>query len=185
MSYVTAVRGHDAEWLLQQELRFNDVLLRQGRRRMRKKTAKLKDTSKLLLEYTTAEPTQAEKDAVRRLVMARAASRGAAAVQEILDMLGLGAEEQRRICQGCKSSVPPSSLQDRGDGERRCLSCRERHPARMLPAGVKRCTRCKVAKPFSEYHRHSRTGDGLHSRCKGCRALEERKRAGRRLRAAS
>lgn len=37
---------------------------------------------------------------------------------------------------------------------------------------MKTCTKCGEAKPYSEYHAHKKTKDGLKSSCKACRNLE-------------
>src|SRR5215471_16506191 len=35
---------------------------------------------------------------------------------------------------------------------------------------MKRCYRCKIDKPLSEFHRNARRADGLQSECKACRS---------------
>lgn len=42
---------------------------------------------------------------------------------------------------------------------------------------MKICNICKQAKPFSKFHRRSRTKDGLLHRCRDCVRLEKEKRA--------
>lgn len=104
-----------------------------------------------------------------------------------LRVLGLADVEMgpRRQCQGCKRRVPAADVADRGDGEPRCPACRERQPA-VPPVSdeLKRCSRCKVAKPLREFHRNPKGAAELHSRCKSCRAAEERRRVRDRSRAA-
>lgn len=54
-SYTTATRGHDAEWLLQQERRFNDALLQAARRRPRKTRDRGNQAGMTVLPLTAAE----------------------------------------------------------------------------------------------------------------------------------
>lgn len=37
---------------------------------------------------------------------------------------------------------------------------------------MKKCTKCKEDKPFSEYHKNYKNNDGLHYHCKSCRKEE-------------
>lgn len=41
---------------------------------------------------------------------------------------------------------------------------------------MKRCNKCEVAKPYTEFHRSSRTADGLIGVCKACRRKQDRQR---------
>ncbi|MEU4224349.1 hypothetical protein AB0F17_08650 [Nonomuraea sp. NPDC026600] len=180
MAYVTAIRSHDAEWLLQCERALNDQLLKAGRAR---KAKARRDRNVLSIGHIPdLEPGEVE--AARRVVSRAAASLGPEAVTELLAVLGLDEVEQprTRLCQGCKQRVPSADFADRGDGQARCPRCRARRPGRPLPNGVKRCSRCKVAKTADEYHANPASSDGLQSRCKPCRAIQERERVGRRLR---
>lgn len=36
----------------------------------------------------------------------------------------------------------------------------------------KKCTKCKIIKPYSEFHKHNRESDGYRSTCKECRVQE-------------
>lgn len=40
----------------------------------------------------------------------------------------------------------------------------------MYYPGVKRCPRCRLAKPLTEFHRNARRTDGHQSYCKSCRS---------------
>lgn len=88
MGYVTAVRGHDAEWLLQQERILNEAIIRSAQRGSKPKSGKPR-LSTLLLSIYPLEPF--EIAAARRVVEWAARRRGAEAVSEILQMLGLEA----------------------------------------------------------------------------------------------
>jgi hypothetical protein len=180
MAYVTATRTHDAEWLLQCERALNDHLLKVGRARK----AKAQRDRNVLTVGHIPELEQGEIEAAFRVVTRAAADLGAEAVAEILQALGLAGHDQpqTRLCQGCKQRAPSADFADRGDGQARCPRCRARRPARPLPNGVKRCSRCKVAKTADQYHANPASSDGLQSRCKPCRAIQERERVGRRLR---
>jgi hypothetical protein len=39
---------------------------------------------------------------------------------------------------------------------------------------VKRCIRCQIDKPTSEFNKRARSADGRHSVCKACRAVERK-----------
>lgn len=107
---------------------------------------------------------------------------------ETLRLLGLADADlgPRRTCQGCKRSVPSADLATREDGQSRCPACREPRPAAPAPPGESKvCSRCKVAKGLSEFHRNTQGVDGFHTRCKRCRAYEEHRRIRNRSRAAS
>ncbi|WP_436759392.1 hypothetical protein [Streptosporangium sp. V21-05] len=84
--YTTATRSHDAEWLLQRELQFNDILLQTGRRNPRRGKDYGNKTSLPL-----TPPTPAEEAAAARRVR-EIANRGGWNghwLAEALDMLGL------------------------------------------------------------------------------------------------
>ncbi|GHE33224.1 hypothetical protein GCM10017673_40190 [Streptosporangium violaceochromogenes] len=83
--YVTASRGHDAEWHLQYELTQNDYQLRTGRTQ-RRGDDRHGDTWLTLAAVPPVELAAAEA-AVRRL----AAPAGETAVAELLEALGLTA----------------------------------------------------------------------------------------------
>jgi hypothetical protein len=42
---------------------------------------------------------------------------------------------------------------------------------RTITRGMKRCSRCRVLKPYSEFHRNRKRRDGLQNNCKSCRAV--------------
>lgn len=171
-TYATPMRGHDAEWLLQIVMAENDRAVRVGQKGIGKD---LRD-SRLLSVGAVHELDQDEIDAARRLISRVCRRRGPGEVTEILSALGLDDRGggPLRTCQGCKKRAPSSEFGDRGDGQDRCAACCTLRPASPLPQEVKRCRRCKVAKPLSAYHRSSASGDGLQSRCKACRTASER-----------
>ncbi|KAB8186931.1 hypothetical protein FH608_046435 [Nonomuraea phyllanthi] len=84
MSYVTAMGGHDAEWLLQREHELNDRLMQAGRAG-RKPLLKSPVSSSRLGAIKPIEPWEA--DLVFRFVRRTVA--GDEAVSEVLQMLGL------------------------------------------------------------------------------------------------
>nr|WP_133997721.1 endonuclease VII domain-containing protein [Streptomyces sp. 846.5] len=43
------------------------------------------------------------------------------------------------------------------------------------PEGMKRCPGCEQVKPVGDWHRHSRSKDGLAARCKACRKADHRR----------
>jgi hypothetical protein len=178
--YATVTRGHDAEWLLHQELCFNDYLLRKGR------DGEVKPSFNVHINAVgpVPDPDPGEADAARRYITRTAAHLGPHAVIELLAVLGLddAGEAALRTCQGCKRRVYSHLFADRGDGQPRCPECRDRLPGDPLAEGVKRCSRCKVVKPASEYHANPASSDGLQSRCKRCRAVYEQARTLRRAR---
>ncbi|MGA4989942.1 hypothetical protein [Nonomuraea bangladeshensis] len=84
-SYTTHQRGHDAEWLLQQEMAFNDrqvAAVRAGRKPMSKSYASSSGIGAL------REVTPAEAALAARAVTRMAAGRGEDG-SEVLQMLGL------------------------------------------------------------------------------------------------
>lgn len=184
MAYVTAVRGHDAEWLLQVERDLNDRLLQKGRSQGRTPVVDTRVKSIGHVRELTAEEISEARLVVSGIAAGLEA--GPATTRDVLDMLGLNARERprTRLCQGCKQRSPSADFADRGDGQARCPRCCERRPGEPLPDDMKRCRRCKVAKPLSEYHANPSSSDGLQSRCKSCRAIQERQRVGRRDRTA-
>lgn len=45
-----------------------------------------------------------------------------------------------------------------------------------VPAGAKRCGRCRVVKPLDHFHRHKGVLDGRTGHCRPCRLLDNRER---------
>nr|WP_138958697.1 endonuclease VII domain-containing protein [Streptomyces sp. YIM 121038] len=104
----------------------------------------------------------------------------------------MNAREVKR-CPRCEESLPVSAFgrhKGRDDGlQDYCKVCareyakqwdqRKRRERRELknpavPTGCKRCHGCDEVKPHSEWHRNANASDGLSSRCKACRAIEDR-----------
>ena len=45
----------------------------------------------------------------------------------------------------------------------------------MAISKTKKCTKCKKEKSFNEFHKNNRSKDGLHTRCKVCKNLQNLK----------
>ncbi|MFF4371120.1 endonuclease VII domain-containing protein [Streptomyces sp. NPDC001594] len=71
----------------------------------------------------------------------------------------------QRHCRDCAARSPHKAS---------LVEARATRPRAQLPEGHKLCTCCGEAKPPSEYHRKASASDGLHARCKACRAIEGR-----------
>lgn len=85
-NYVTAMGGHDAEWLLQREQELNDRLMKAGRAG-RKPVSKSPVSSSAIGAIREIDPWEA--DMVSRFVRRAVAGHGPEAVSEVLQMLGL------------------------------------------------------------------------------------------------
>lgn len=55
-------------------------------------------------------------------------------------------------------------------------TCRGVRAVDKIPHETKRCTRCKVLKPLTAFHRNSRKPQGRESRCTECTSLVQRQR---------
>lgn len=67
------------------------------------------------------------------------------------------------------------------DSYHRLLHARMRvRSAGADPNSHKICGRCKVAKPFADFHRHTGTYDGLHYACRECSCAYQRQSHARR-----
>ncbi|MET8178166.1 endonuclease VII domain-containing protein [Streptomyces sp. NPDC005336] len=98
-------------------------------------------------------------------------------------------------CPGCKRALPFASFaadKNRRDGlQVRCRECVAEYGARYyrrrreatgravrekveVPSGHKLCRACGMVKPHAEWDRNASASDGLSTRCKPCRAAENR-----------
>lgn len=111
MTYVTANRGHDAEFLLGQEMAFNQAILASGQRRGRKNKGERSPD----LWLKSSPLTDDETATAAAVLRSRAAAAGIddEAVAEVLDILGLtysgpaGNPRSRVTCPTCGRSVKP------------------------------------------------------------------------------
>lgn len=97
---------------------------------------------------------------------------------------GTSAEEETKVCTGCREEKPKSEFYKRSaspDGlQHRCKSCtrdaqKKNRLANKLKnangvdtAGTKFCAECKTEKPKKEFHKSSSRPDGLQHLCKLC-----------------
>lgn len=54
----------------------------------------------------------------------------------------------------------------------------KKHELAQGQAKTKLCSSCMTEKPVSEFHRHSRSPDGLNYKCKTCRSEEHQRKRG-------
>ncbi|MER6995932.1 endonuclease VII domain-containing protein [Streptomyces sp. NPDC000410] len=104
-------------------------------------------------------------------------------------------EGDAKRCAGCKRALPLASFEadrNRRDGlQVRCRECvaeygaayyRRRREAMGktmrgnvdVPEGYKLCRTCGQVKPHSDWHRNATASDGLATRCKVCKAVQDR-----------
>jgi hypothetical protein len=91
--YVTQARGHDAEWLLQQELVRNDQIAAKERWKRRPRGSERINVSAIPL----TPPSAGEEATAVRVARAIAARTGMGedALREVLDALGLADQHER------------------------------------------------------------------------------------------
>ena len=60
-----------------------------------------------------------------------------------------------------------------------CRLCYEAKYGKQEEEGMKRCNKCEEVKSVEEFHKHSKTRDGLQLICKACKRAFDRKRFAR------
>jgi hypothetical protein len=91
-------------------------------------------------------------------------------------------EDTMKLCKRCSTEKPEAEFpkdRSKADGlNAYCKACAKAHtkamlmrpPRRTPPDGMKWCGMCKQDLPLGEFHKSTRTYDGLHKACKACAA---------------